>query len=156
MKHTDQQPWDDIFDLMNWFNAQISYREQLHENEKKQIKDRIRKYGSKEIAGLLLYDLQYFISQNYFEEVDIKEKITVKYNDSIVHQIMPVSSIEFNKNFIEIGEIEGRNLKYKKYTKSNSVFSLESERETQIKKDMIPYELIFPSGKKILLKHLKL
>ncbi|MFC2167782.1 hypothetical protein ACFLRW_02270 [Acidobacteriota bacterium] len=148
--------WDYIFKLMNWFYKNTSIRSILQKREGTSIKDRIRKYTSTYLVNLLMFDFQYFISQNYFENVSAKNHIIVRWKNDIVHTIYPVFSIEFNKDFIEIGEIAEKKITYKKYMKSNSEFNLESSRPASIEKNEIPQELIFPNDQRITLGNFKL
>ncbi len=147
--------WDCIFTLMNWFYKNTPYRNILQKEEKTNIKDRIRKYTISNLARLLIFDFQYFISQKYFEEVSVESPIIIRSYENIYLEIYPAFSIEFHKDFIEIGEIEKKNLIYKRYSRSNSHFRFENKRTLPIETNEIPCEIIFPNRNKVQLMYFK-
>ena len=151
--------WNETFDLLNWFNKRTSYASLLTDDNKKQVKERIRKSNTKYFAGLALIDLPLYISQSYFDGNNVINHVLVqvKKNDffDVDHEVYPVFLIEFKKDFIQIGEIRGNKLIYKKYTKSNSDFEKISYTESPIIKNEIHCKIVFPNGEQFLFKKLK-
>jgi len=153
--------WDDIFNLIDWFHYYTAYGYLLKKDKGNKIKERIRKYNEKYLeqtfGGLLTVDLLMFISQHFYEEMNINTPISWQFKDFYYENyIYPTFSIKFGEDFITIGKIKGNNLIYKKYIKSNSTFKKKSERKSITKKDKIPYEILFSTGEQFLFKHLKL
>jgi len=148
--------WDETFDLLNWFNKRTSYMNLLTDNNnKKQVKERIRKSNIKYFTGLSLIDIPLYLSQSYFEENNVINHVMVQGEENDFFKVYPVFLIEFKKDFIQIGEIRGDKLAYKKYTKSNSDFEKISDTESPIIKNEIHCKIVFPNGEQFLFKKLK-
>jgi len=137
--------WDDTFDLLNWSNKRTSYENLSTDDNKKQVKERIRKSKIKYFARLALMDVPLYISQSYFDENNVINPVLVQGKENDFFEIYPVFLIEFKKDFIQIGEIRRDKLVYKKYTKSNSDYEKILDTESPIKKE-IHCKIVFPNG----------
>lgn len=144
--------YDDIFNLWDWFHNQLSYLYPLNEESRELLRDRIRKIHERNnfdkiLAGVSLVDLFQFIAQSYFEETNIQDPVVTFAYGVPIMKAFPTFHIEFGKDFIEIGEIVGDNLVYKKYPYPlNSKTEKILIRKTPIKEEIIPYKVVFPGG----------